>query len=667
MARRRDPKTLSGRIDPTYYRKPHPMRTVRGLLTFFALAATVFAVTFLSWPGDARLHNPGPLTAAHAFIQHDCRACHDGGRAGTSGPAAGFSRTVSDVACLACHDGSIHHGNQPAGTVNTFLPLHPTLQAGARRVVGSAGAGDAGKLTAHDCVSCHVEHRGETALGAAHAQFCTSCHADLTQHARDPAAIRVATRVTAFTLEDHPGFGRSLRPSAGASGADGSGVDAAGAKWLDPTVLKFNHAVHNRIDVLKDNCTACHAAADPQVVVNQPLPTLPPPYGDPKDRPVAWSRSQDRAEMQPVSYARHCVGCHAIELPGKVKLAVPHDDLSVVRGFLAGVGERYRQHLMQLPDPSSELQVEVVTGRPPRQRRERRTLTADEWIGQQLSALSEAADRAFGRDERYARVKRAVAEGGSAGQSGGGSPLTPSTGPGGAATTMPTGGGVSPGAEATTRPVRLAVDGPDVNVLEHFVTFGIAANCAYCHEVRGDVPAVAFGASGTRVLASTVPTGIPDSPRRWFVQSRFDHYAHRSMSCVECHSTAATSQRTADVLSPDIGDNAAAGAACVSCHQPDRSSLAHGTVRGAPVECVSCHWFHDPLAERNPVGTVNPLTSLPTTRLSNDPSRPGPYPQAPERGRQSTGKSAEAVVPRADGGALTTEKTTSQAEERSSR
>ncbi|MFN4243496.1 MAG: cytochrome c3 family protein [Tepidisphaerales bacterium] len=605
MARRRDQKTLAGRIDPTYYRRPHPMRTVRGLLSFFALAATVFAVTFLSWPGDARLHNPGALTASHAFIQHDCRACHDGGGAGTAGPVAGFSKTVSDVACLACHDGAIHHGNQLTTTVNRFPPLDPTLQAGAR----AAGDGASDKLTAHNCVSCHVEHRGQAALAASHPQLCTSCHADLTRHTQDPAAVRVATRVTAFTLEDHPGFGRSLRADGGASASAGSGSARGpdGGAWVDPTVLKFNHAAHNRIEVLKDNCTACHAADDPQVRVNPPVATLPPPYGDPKDRPLAWSRSQDRSEMQPISFARHCVGCHAIELPGKVRLAVPHEDMSVVRAFLSGVPELYRQHLMQLPDKSSALEVEVVTGRPPRQRREKRVLTEGEWVGQQLAGLSEAIERAFGRDERYAAVKRAVAAAGS----------------GGAAT--------RPG-DGTTRPAEAAApatggfDAPDVSVLEHFVTYGIAANCAYCHAVKGEVPAVAFGSEGTRVLTATVPTGIPDGPRRWFINSRFDHYAHRSMSCTECHSRAATSQLTSDVLSPDIGDNAAAGASCVSCHRPDRWTALHGEVRGAPSDCVTCHWFHDPLAERAPVGTVNPLTSLPTTRMSSDPATRGPYP-----------------------------------------
>lgn len=587
MARIRTQKAVSRRIDLSYFKRPHPLRTSRQVLVFLAGVVTILLLTFLSLGGDGRLHNPGSLTSAHAFIQHDCRACHDGGGAGNAGPVAGFSKTVSDVACLACHDGSVHHANQPDDTINRFPPLHPTLTAGARPASASLDP----KVTAHNCVSCHVEHRGQTALLGTHPALCIDCHGNLSANAQDPGAIRIASRVTGFSEAEHPPFGRSLIPPG--STATGS------AAWVDPTVLKFNHEKHNNIGVLKDNCTACHAAADPQVRFNEPVATLPPPYGDPKDRPVEWSRSQDRANMQPISYQRHCIGCHAMELPGKVKITLPHEDLATVRAFLAAVPDRYAQHLASLPNKAAELEIEVVTGRPPRQRRERRTLTEAEWVAMQLTTLTEAIDRAFGRDEQYAALKRALTP----------PPATP---------TAPATQEAAPPTAPTSQ------NGPNVNLLEHFVTYGIGSNCAYCHEVKGDVPALAFGGpSPSRILAETTPTRIPSGPRRWFVNSHFDHYAHRSVSCLDCHSKATTSQLTSDVLSPDIAEGAAS---CVSCHKADQPSLAHGTIRGAPTDCVTCHWFHDPILERNPDGTINPLLSLPTTRISNDPGNPGPYP-----------------------------------------
>lgn len=598
MARIRTQKAVSRRIDHNYFKRPHPLRTGRQLLFFLAGLVTIALVTFFSVGGDARLHNPGELTSAHAFIQNDCRACHDGGGAGTAGGSAGFSKTVSDASCLSCHDGAIHHHNQTDATVSKWPALAASMTAGARPDPKFAAAADA-KLTSKDCVSCHVEHRGEAAMAASHSSLCIDCHGDLSKNAKEPSKIVVSTLITAFEPLKHPNFGRSLvKPGS---------TELGSAAWTDPTVIKFNHEKHNNIGVLKDNCTSCHAVNDPQVVLNEPSPSLPPPYATIKDRPLDWSRSQDRADMSQISYERHCIGCHAIELPGKFRLPIPHEDLAVVRGFLASVGNQYAQKLSAMPDKSAELTVEIVTGRPPRQKREKKTITELEWVAARLAELSEATDKAFGRDEKFAAIKRAVAP---------------------------------PPAPASTQPATPATPalatGPDVSVLEHLVTFGIGSNCNYCHQVTGEVPAIAFprtmalpttapatapatATPNTPVIASvplqlamTTPTGIPDSPRRWFKNSKFDHNAHRSVGCLDCHSKALTSSATSDVLSPDMTEGAAS---CISCHKADVPSFTHGPTRGAPADCITCHWFHDPLKERSPDGSLNPLTGLPLPPL----------------------------------------------------
>jgi hypothetical protein len=77
-------------------------------------------------------------------------------------------------------------------------------------------------------------------------------------------------------------------------------------------------------------------------------------------------------------------------------------------------------------------------------------------------------------------------------------------------------------------------------------------------------------------------------PGRWLPHSRFDHRAHRSLACAECHK-ATDSTKTEDVLLPSV-------AACRECHRD------HG---GARSSCVECHLYHDKTKERDADG---PLT-----------------------------------------------------------
>src|SRR5476649_1249921 len=97
MARTRTQKVVARRIDLSYFKRAHPLRTGRKLLAFAVGLITILAVTFLSLGGDGRMHNPGHLTTAHAAWEHDCRACHDGGGPGTDGKTSSFAKTVSDA------------------------------------------------------------------------------------------------------------------------------------------------------------------------------------------------------------------------------------------------------------------------------------------------------------------------------------------------------------------------------------------------------------------------------------------------------------------------------------------------------------------------------------------------------------------------------------------
>lgn len=580
MARVRTQKSVSRRIDLSYFKRAHPLRTRRKILTFVVGAIAIAFVTFFSLGGDGRLHNPGQLTAAHASFQHDCRACHDGDGKG------GFSKEVSDASCLKCHDGSMHSPNQKKDTLKESL-ISTNSPAGGH---GEAAADPHSSMhmTAANCVSCHTEHRGHEKLVNSSNSLCISCHQDLKSNSADPSKIEVANSVTAFTVADHPKFGRSLMKE---------------GKLNDETNLKFNHAKHNGVAALKDNCVSCHTPSDSLVGLSDPAPNVAPPYKTAGDKPLKWARDDQQKYMIPISYERNCIGCHAITLPGKNTITVPHEELATVRGYLASVPNLFNERLNLSGDKTSLLTTEIVTGRPPRQKKEKKVITESEWVTAQMAELNTAVDRAGGNTPGYQAVKKSIT-----GQAAGGS--------------------------------------PNVNQLEYFVTYSAGSSCNYCHEVKGDVPSVAFAPPGSLVsaggattgptsspasgptsgpasaptvavmaatlagkkpeLAFTSPTGIPTASRRWFTNSVFDHRAHRSVSCVDCHADALKSSATSDVLSPNLDTGAKS---CVSCHKPDVDSFSAGVHRGATSDCISCHQFHDRTKERKVFGEFDPKPS----------------------------------------------------------
>jgi hypothetical protein len=294
MDRPAQTKSLANQIDGSYVRH---RGTIRNARTGMTIAGVVVALAWLGYRGypDPRVYNPGPVSSAHAMLEHDCAKCHQPAASGV-----GFVKKVSDGACLSCHDGAIHHPNQKE------------LIAADRSA---------------NCVHCHVEHKGRPALAAMDDAHCTSCHAHLSDHVIEASPDTSHRNVTAFTLAAHPPFGRQLR-------------DKNTGAMTKPTVLKFNHAMH-LLGLSKDEserlrqCTTCHT-------LSQPNPLSPstdshlPPTALPADAPRPWGNDRSRAYMQPVSYARHCAACHPLNLPLS-PAAVMHGDLAVVRTQLGGI------------------------------------------------------------------------------------------------------------------------------------------------------------------------------------------------------------------------------------------------------------------------------------------------------------------------------------------
>ena len=174
MARVRTQKAVASRIDLNYHRKPHPWRRMRvGLVLACMLAAVAwFAFSSVRFKDGKpmlidSIHNPGPVARAHAQIEQDCKACHDGNG------SKGYWLAVSDNACLKCHDGSLHHMNQKLAESHNDAnkATHRASLIMAVKDDKHAGAG-----VSANCVSCHIEHRGHEAMAGTSDQHCITCH-----------------------------------------------------------------------------------------------------------------------------------------------------------------------------------------------------------------------------------------------------------------------------------------------------------------------------------------------------------------------------------------------------------------------------------------------------------------------------------------------------------
>lgn len=76
-----------------------------------------------------------------------------------------------------------------------------------------------------------------------------------------------------------------------------------------------------------------------------------------------------------------------------------------------------------------------------------------------------------------------------------------------------------------------------------------------------------------RLIEVAVPR--PAIPTRWLTRGAFDHRAHRSFACLDCHPGAASSKGSEDLLLPSV-------TSCMSCHNDE----------AARSDCLACHGYH---------------------------------------------------------------------------
>ena len=316
MARRsRTTKALAQRIERYYFKRAFAMPRWRTRLTIIASLAGLGWMAWRAIVHDQTAFSSGPVNPRHASFEQQCATCHV--------LHTSMRSSVTNQACLTCHDGPIHNDEQ------TSTP---------------------------DCVDCHVEHTGAPQLLGAGDKACNVCHADLkTRSGRHTVISQIES------LSDHPEF-RPFRTI-----------------HADPGTVKFNHKIHLRKDlkgptgVTQLECSDCH----------RPTGILQPwPYGrsDTPDviaaaiMPTPRARISTRAYMQPLNYYKQCSACHPLLADALSSEPLPHKKPETVVAFLE---EKFRTYIGQHPE---ELRLATPALRIPRTKYEPPPRSSAEWI-----------------------------------------------------------------------------------------------------------------------------------------------------------------------------------------------------------------------------------------------------------------------------------------------
>jgi hypothetical protein len=345
VARTRTTKKIAQRIDLNYFKRPTRLKRAKFRLS---LLLPLLALVWIAWrgfSGDHRVYSSGRMSEAHAVLEKECATCH-------AQQAGAFSAKAVDTACLACHDGPIHHANQ---------------------------------TTSLACSTCHSEHRGRVNINAASNQSCAECHADLKAAS---GTLRFASHIRSFE-EGHPQFA-ALREGA-----------------HDPCTIKLNHAIHMKPirqgptgPIVNLECGNCHRVTSADVDLT---------YADPKYRAtsVSYKESDEflplhaaaltpprpmngRELMAPVKFANACASCHLLTFDKRFDEGVPHDKPEVVHAFVVKkFGEYIAAHPSEvrvMRDPNRDLTGKSL---PPGVR----ILTPTQWVAERTAEAEDLLAR----------------------------------------------------------------------------------------------------------------------------------------------------------------------------------------------------------------------------------------------------------------------------------
>jgi len=345
VARTRTTKKLAQRIDLNYFKRPTGLKRAKFWLS---VGLPALALVWIAWHGfsrDARVYSSGRMSEAHAVLEGECAACH----VQTAGT---FSAKAADAACLACHDGPMHHTEQ------IYSPA---------------------------CTTCHTEHRGRVALAVTSNKSCSQCHARLlTRSGNSP----LWAHISSFE-EGHPEF-TALRPVADTPASDRG-------------TIKVNHAIHMKPIRRGPNgpnvqleCGDCHrpeAASGEWIYADARYTAASTSYSTEEEvLPLGQEKVRrprpmtGRELMAPVRFAYACAGCHSLAFDKRFNEGVPHDKPEVVHAFLvkkfSGYIAAHPAELRETREPGRDL-----TGKPVQATV--RVYTSKEWVAARISDAEE--------------------------------------------------------------------------------------------------------------------------------------------------------------------------------------------------------------------------------------------------------------------------------------
>jgi len=289
-----------------YYRKVHPWRRARRLVTVISIIGGLIAIWIYQTRGRESFFSAGKISAEHAGFGDNCASCHDKSLA-AGGPLTpkkfrdmvkerfrnGIAFEPIDKKCETCHT---HHNFHEPNVVQN-----------------------------RSCSACHQEHEGPGPMKLVASSNCASCH---NNRVNMDLAAQKGTQFNWQNFHRHPQPPPRVafelpRPPRGYTQTFSSFWDGHpefqinSANRRDPDVLRFNHQRHFASDI-------------------------PPVNGQKLDCNYCHKPDTEGRFMQRISFAANCQACHSLQFdPKNPELTLPHGNPTAVRAFLRSLPTQY--------------------------------------------------------------------------------------------------------------------------------------------------------------------------------------------------------------------------------------------------------------------------------------------------------------------------------------
>ena len=289
-----------------YYKKVHPWRRARRLVTAISIIGGLIAIWIYQTRGRESFFSAGKISAEHARFGDNCASCHDKSLT-AGGPLT--PKKFSDIVKERFRNGiAFEPIDKKCETCHTHHAFHePNI------------------VQNRSCSACHQEHEGPGPMKLVASSNCASCHNN--RSIMDMAAQK-GSQFNWQNFHRHPQPAQRVafelpRPPGGYTQTFSSFWDGHpefqinSANLRDPNVLRFNHQRHFASDIppvngQKLDCNYCH-------------------------RPDTEGRF-----MQRISFAADCQACHSLQFdPKNPELTLPHGNPTAVRAFLRSLPTQY--------------------------------------------------------------------------------------------------------------------------------------------------------------------------------------------------------------------------------------------------------------------------------------------------------------------------------------